>query len=356
MAVSSIIGVATWMNSAIKATSPDVRSGIPYRKASGTAPLQEQAPNGRDSQRNFQVQMAPIVDLGDFVGPCYELHHEMMVVMRYVLDGRNRDDWDDLQLMAADDAKRIILALTRPPLSAPWSDAGIFNIVPVDHEVLARNERWDGVWEQTITFDVLYANEATTRDFECMTVYPDYATLSATDGTTTWLGTTRPEVRRLTDGTLYVWSATYGWEDMDSARVKAPVARSAATLPQTTQTAYFTVTGRCMVLKAIGEVTTVIQAQANNIKLVSNPTVGADVDMCAVLDINGDAVGTVYTITGTLSDAMVATTSGAVQSQLTGIDVMAGTIDLSASASSTGATKWTIHYVPIDDGATITAT
>jgi hypothetical protein len=354
MAVSTIIEIATWINAAIKATTPDVRSGIPYRKASGTAPLQEQEPNGRDSQRQFQVQMRPITGLGDFVGPCYELHHDLTVVMRYVMDGRNRDDWDDLQLMAADDAKRIVLALTRPPLSAPWSDAGIFNIIPVDHEVLARNERWEGVWEQSVTFDCLYADEPNTRDFECMTLYPDYATLSATDGTTTWLGQSRPEVRRLTDGTLYVWSATYGWEDMASARVKDPVARAAASLPQTTQTPYFTVTGRCMVLKIIGEVTTVVQAQANSIKLISNPTVGADVDMCAALDINADAVGTLYTVTGTLSDAMVATTSGAVQSQLTGIDVAAGTIDLDATASSTGATKWVVHYVPIDDGATIT--
>jgi hypothetical protein len=133
------------------------------------------------------------------------------------------------------------------------------------------------------------------------------------------------------------------------------IERAAANLPQSTQTAYFTVTGRCLVTQIIGEVTTVIQTQANNTKLVSNPTVGADVDLCAVNDITGDTVGTIYNITGTLADAMIATASGAVKEQVSGIIVTAGTIDLNCAASSTGATKWTVHYIPIDAGSSITA-
>ena len=132
------------------------------------------------------------------------------------------------------------------------------------------------------------------------------------------------------------------------------VEKAAASLPQSTQTAYFTVTGRCIVTHIVGEVTTIIQAQANDTKLVANPTVGADVDLCAVLDITGDAVGTIYTITGTLADAMVATTSGAVTAQAAPVVVAAGTIDLSCAASNTGATKWTVHYIPLDAGSSIT--
>lgn len=132
------------------------------------------------------------------------------------------------------------------------------------------------------------------------------------------------------------------------------VQRPAASLPQTTQTAYFTITGRVIVTQLVGEVTTVIQNQANATKWISNPTVGADVDICATNDIDNDAVGTVYTLTGTLADAMVATTSGAVQAQPNGILLTAGTLDLSCAASNTGATKWTIHYVPLDDNSEIT--
>ena len=133
------------------------------------------------------------------------------------------------------------------------------------------------------------------------------------------------------------------------------VERAAASLPQTTATAYFTVTGKVLITQIVGEVTTVIQTQANNTKLISNPTVGADVDLCAVNDITADAAGTVYTITGTLADAMVATTSGAAAGQLGAVLVTAGTIDLSCAASSTGATSWVIQYVPFGNASITTA-
>ena len=132
------------------------------------------------------------------------------------------------------------------------------------------------------------------------------------------------------------------------------VERIASNLPQTTQTAYFTVSGKALLVNIVGEVTTIIEAQATNIKLVANPTVGADVDLCAAVDINGDAVGTMYNITGTLADTMVATTSGTMQSQVAGVVVSAGSIDLDADESSTGQTKWVLHYVPLEDGASIT--
>jgi hypothetical protein len=62
-----------------------------------------------------------------------------------------------------------------------------------------------------------------------------------------------------------------------------------------------------------------------------------------------------YTITGTLANAMIATTSGAVAAQVLPILVTAGTIDLKASANDTGQTKWVLHYIPIDPGATVSA-
>ena len=132
------------------------------------------------------------------------------------------------------------------------------------------------------------------------------------------------------------------------------VTKAAANLPQSTQSALFTITGgRIRVLGIYGEVTTIIETKANNTKLVSNPTVGADVDLCAVNDITADAVGTIYTITGTLANAMVATTSGAVPDQAAKVVVAAGTIDLSCAASNTGATKWVLQYEAIDPGVTV---
>lgn len=129
--------------------------------------------------------------------------------------------------------------------------------------------------------------------------------------------------------------------------------RVAATLPATEATPYFTVTGKILLLDIVGEVTTIIQTQANNTKLVANPTVGDDVDLCAVLDISADAVGTIYHITGTLANAMVATTSGAGVAQAAPLIVAAGSIDLNCAATNTGASKWLVRYQPLEVGARV---
>lgn len=132
------------------------------------------------------------------------------------------------------------------------------------------------------------------------------------------------------------------------------VERATSTLPQGApgQSTCFTVTGRIMLAKIVGEVTVQIQGVAVSIKLISNPTVGADVDLCTAVVINGDVVA-MYNITGTLGDAMVATTSGAMIAQISGIEIAAGTIDLYTDINATGKIKWTLHYVPIDRGSVV---
>jgi hypothetical protein len=131
---------------------------------------------------------------------------------------------------------------------------------------------------------------------------------------------------------------------------KAPVV-----LPQTAQTPYFRVTGRVLVTHIIGEVTTELDATGTNLDLWSSPSVGADVALCAVVAVASDTVGTLYTVTGTLANAMIATVSGAVSQQAAAILIADGTIDLKTSANNVGATKWTVRYKPIDAGATIVA-
>ena len=133
------------------------------------------------------------------------------------------------------------------------------------------------------------------------------------------------------------------------------VFRATAALPATTAAALFTVTGRVELLQVLGVVTTIVQTQANNTKLIANPTVGADVDLCAVNDISADAVGTVYGVTGTLADAMVATTSGAGVKQADATVLEAGTLDLSCAATNTGSVKWMVKYRPLDPGARLFA-
>lgn len=133
------------------------------------------------------------------------------------------------------------------------------------------------------------------------------------------------------------------------------VERATALLPQAGDLGLFTVVGNVEVVRIVGEVTTVIETQANATLLKVNPTTGADVDLCAALDITADAVGTLYNITGTLADAMVATTSGAVIDQVTPIVVADGIIELECAAENTGSVKWTLHYVPLDANSYVTA-
>ena len=137
--------------------------------------------------------------------------------------------------------------------------------------------------------------------------------------------------------------------------------RESDTLPQTTDEALFSITGgKVRIISIVGEVTTVIQNQANNTKLKHNPDgTGSDVDLCAVLSIANDAVRTLYSITGTLATAMKSTTLGVVAPAdniaYPGLILDAGDIELDCAASNTGEIKWTINWVPVDPGANIAA-
>ncbi len=131
------------------------------------------------------------------------------------------------------------------------------------------------------------------------------------------------------------------------------VDRAAANLPQTTQAALFTISGGRVMAWILGEVTTVIQNQANNTKLVHNPSVGTDLDLCAVLNIAADEVGTLYGITGTPADALLG--AGQAVRLQDPVVLKPGTLDLNCAASNTGQVKWTVFYLPLDQGAAVVA-
>lgn len=135
------------------------------------------------------------------------------------------------------------------------------------------------------------------------------------------------------------------------------VDRATAALPQTATGSLFTVTGgRVLVTSVVGEVTTSIQAQANAIKLVATPSgSGAVNDLSGTVESNGLAAGGLLGITGLAGDAMVKSTGGGVSNLRNPVVVAAGAIGLSAAASNTGSVKWSLTYIPLDDGATVAA-
>ena len=135
------------------------------------------------------------------------------------------------------------------------------------------------------------------------------------------------------------------------------VDRATDTLPQTADEALFTITGgRALLLGLVGQVTTVIQTQANNTKIKFNPNAtGADQDLCAVLDITADPVGEMYTISGTVGDAMRSDLLIGNAMLTAPLLLSAGAIELDCAASNTGSVSWSIIYVPWDTDATVTA-
>ena len=134
------------------------------------------------------------------------------------------------------------------------------------------------------------------------------------------------------------------------------VDRAGATLPQTATGTLFTVAGgRVLVTSITGEVTVATGATATNAKLVSTPTVGTAVDLCAVLAIASKEIGTLLGITGLFSDAMVGANAGAGVAPRNPVVVPVGAIGLNTSANNTGSIKWSITYVPLDNGASVAA-
>lgn len=152
----------------------------------------------------------------------------------------------------------------------------------------------------------------------------------------------------------------YNWSQRQSAAVNVMGIRvDRATADCLTGAAYVLfniVGGRVLMTNILGEVTTQLEAQADNVKLQSNPTTGTTVDLCAVVETNGDNVGTLYTIAGAPATAMQVSEHGAgLGMSISGIVLPVGAIECVSAADRTGSIKWSVWYVPIDDGAYVTA-
>lgn len=130
--------------------------------------------------------------------------------------------------------------------------------------------------------------------------------------------------------------------------------RATAVLPATTTAAIFTVAGVCLLTQLYGVVTTVIQTQACNVKVAFDAVAaGANLDLCADLNVSAKAVGTILGISGVLADALL---SGvAIVGQTTPIILQPGSIVLTTSATNTGSVRWGCRFLPLEIGSSIIA-
>lgn len=140
--------------------------------------------------------------------------------------------------------------------------------------------------------------------------------------------------------------------------------RDAANLPQTTTYDLFTVSGGRIAITAVyGDVTTLIVG-AVNLNLRYTPSGGSAADLCAATVCDDDAVGTLYSLTtGVAVDLLSCQKVGGtevptvtyVQLLRQPIIVPAGALNLKASASRVGQTRWAMTWVPIDVAAAVVA-
>jgi len=133
------------------------------------------------------------------------------------------------------------------------------------------------------------------------------------------------------------------------------VVKAAASLPQTATQHLFTITGgRVLVNLLFGEVTTIIQSTDPVAKITSTPTTGTAVDVAATVDLSSLEAGGLLIVEGD-GTALVKGNAGAsfFANGAHQFIVPIGYLDLITGASKTGATKWDLYYVPIDDGASV---
>jgi len=112
--------------------------------------------------------------------------------------------------------------------------------------------------------------------------------------------------------------------------------------------------GRVALIQIVGEVTVILAGGACNTSLEGNPTVGTMVPLCAVLATTADEVGCLYGITGLNTDALIGVNAGALPGQERDVVLQEGVLDWRTSADNTGEIRWTLYYIPIDDGAHVT--
>lgn len=149
-------------------------------------------------------------------------------------------------------------------------------------------------------------------------------------------------------------------DQLRALRFGASVSNSSGkTVPQNATSTIFTVSGgRVMVTSLVGKVTTVIGGTTPALKLVATPTTGSANDLCTTGTITSDEVGTQYSIPGPTGSALniSGSGSGGVTGQTAPVVVAPGTIGVNVSASdATGAIQWTLTYIPLDNGASVTA-
>ena len=115
--------------------------------------------------------------------------------------------------------------------------------------------------------------------------------------------------------------------------------------------------GRVLLLGFIGKVTTAIGGGSQDFVVLLDPDDGgSDVTVASLVAVDGDVVGTQYTLNTTGGGALVPTLDVAYNAILaTPIVLTAGDLRLDVTGTEAGSVQWDAIYVPLDTGASLSA-
>jgi hypothetical protein len=129
------------------------------------------------------------------------------------------------------------------------------------------------------------------------------------------------------------------------------------TIPHTTSTVYYHIHGgKVLVTGLVGEMTTAADG-ANSIHIDHTPTTGTASVIGAAADIDSWAIGDIISLLGLYSDVILPAVAAGTTPMLAykGVVMTPGTLGWQSSGTTAGDWKWTIFYIPLDDGAYIEA-
>lgn len=133
------------------------------------------------------------------------------------------------------------------------------------------------------------------------------------------------------------------------------VSKAYPTLAVETKTLFNITGGKVLITSIVGEVTTAITV-ANTVKLQANPTTGTTKDLCAATDIGttDTPAGDLLSFQGLTGDSILHG-PGAVPNLKQPLTLNVGTIEQVTATGADGGITWTLTYVPLDNGAAVTA-
>ena len=133
------------------------------------------------------------------------------------------------------------------------------------------------------------------------------------------------------------------------------VSKAYTPLAVETKTLFTVAGGKILITSIVGEVTTAITV-AGTTKLQANPTTGTVGDLCAATDLGttDTPAGDLISFQGLKADSIVFGV-GTTPTLKQPIVVNVGTIEQVNATGADGGITWTLTYVPLDNGATVTA-